>query len=933
MRKISTAAVTSMAALVWASAAAAQDALPAPQEEASAEDTAQTIVVTGSRLGRSGFTAPTPVTVLGAEQIDARAPKSIGDFLIEQPAFRDSTSPSQSQRLIGGGGIRLDLRGLGQTRTLTLVNGQRFTPTESNGTLDVSLIPTLMVQRVDVVTGGASAAYGSDAVSGVVNFVLDNRMQGIKAKAQYNVSEEGDNKGPVLSLAAGTSFADGRGHVIIGGEYAKNSGIGRIYEREWGRNQPGQIANGNSRPAGTPARSFVTDVTYSAQTPGGLITAGPLRGTAFGPGGTTFPFQYGTVFSNLMVGGDSYGNSPFGNWPIITPTERMAGMLRLSYEVGAETEVFAEMNYGKNTGTGYTSYNQRSFRIDVNNAFLPTSIRSAMIANNLTSITVGRLFTENDGLQQENINETYRGLIGVKGIVFSDWDWDASLQYGKSRSDSTVFGAMLGANYDAAVYAVAGPSGPVCGPFTSNPNLSPQEIAVLTPGCVPVNIFGVGSPSQAAKDYILGNAMRNSEYKRLAAAINLRGSPFSTWAGDVQLALGAEFRRDKLNAVADPLAAAGLFTSGNGGIYAGSQSVKEVFAEVGVPLAEGIPFAESLDLNAAYRYTDYSTSGSVSTWKIGLTYEPVDWVRLRGTVSRDIRAPNLSELYATSPSGTSVASFVNPFNGVSGALNASGAGNTLLTPEIADTLTGGIVFTPGAIAEGLRISADVYRIKVKDVISNIGTGEVVNRCFQGAQFYCNAITFDSTPFGIADVARQPVNLAQLETSGLDIELQYRVPLENGSLSFRALATKVFTLKTTDDSGTTDRAGSLQGSGVPSWTGNVNLDYSTGPLGLNLNARYFSASIFDVEFVGADSPNFDPTAGNSINYNKFPAAVYLNLSGSYDIEVRDNSVQIFGGIDNLLDKQPPQYAAIGISSGGNPYDLIGRRYRIGVRVSF
>lgn len=896
--------------LVLSAQAAAQAVAPA---EAAAE--ASDIVVTGTRLGLSGFSAPTPVTVLGTQQIDARAPSNIGDFLLEQPAFRSSSSPSQNQRSFGGGAIGVDLRGLGQTRTLTLVNGQRFTPSSSNGVLDVSLIPTLLVQRVDVVTGGASAAYGSDAVAGVVNFVLNNKLQGVKTKAQYNVSKEGDNVGPVLGLAAGTAFAGGRGHIIVGAEYASSTGIGRIYEREWGRNQPGLIANGSTRPAGTPAQSFVTGVTYSAQNPGGLITAGPLKGTAFGPGGTTFAFQYGTVFSNLMVGGDSYGNSPFGNWPIVTPTNRAAGMARLSYELGDDLEAFVEANYGRNEGTGYTSYNQRAFTISRDNYFLPASIRDQMFQRGLQTISVGRLFTENGGLQQSNTNETLRGLAGVKGHVFSTWDWDFNAQYGRSTRSTKIFGSMLGANYDSAVNAIAGPNGqPICGPTATNPNLNAAEIAVLTPGCVPVNIFGAGSPSDAAKAYILDTATSKTTYRRTALALNLRGSPFATGAGKVSVAVGAEYRHDVLANAADPRGAAGLYTSGNSSNFGGKQSVTEGFAEIGVPLLANVPLARSLDLNAAYRYTHYSTSGSVSTWKAGLTYEPTGWMRLRGTVSRDIRAPNLSELYASSPSGTSVASFVNPFNGATGALNASGAGNTLLVPEKADTLTGGIVLTPGA---GVKLSVDGYRIKVKNVISNVGVSDIVNRCFAGTQFYCRAITFDNTAFGIANVAQQPVNLAQLETSGLDIELQYTRPVGSGTLNLRALATKVFTLKTTDASGTVNRAGALQSGGIPSWTGNLTIDYATGPLTLDLSARYISSSKFDALFVGPDSPNYNPAASNSINYNRFPAAVYFNLGTSVDVKSGSRTFQLFGGIDNLLDKQPPQFAAIGINSGGTP----------------
>ena len=389
-------------------------ASPAPQSESTQSDSEKSVmVVTGSRLSVRGYESATPVTVFNRDMLQARASSNIGDLIGEMPAFRSTVSATQAQRNFGNGVSSSDLRGLGSIRTLVLVNGQRFTPTATNGTFDLSMIPTELVERIDVVTGGASAAYGSDAVAGVVNIILKDRLQGVKGTVQYGQSQENDSKRPMVSLAAGTAFAERRGHFIFGAEVAESSGIGTLYTRDWGRTLPGLIAYGTTRAAGLPAQGFATGVTYAAQTAGSLITAGPLKGTAFGPGGVPYNFEYGTVYSSLMIGGSNPGANPFGNWPIETPTKRAALLSKVSYEFSDDLEAYIEGNYGKTQGNGFTSFNQSAFTIGIDNPFLPAATKAAMLANKLTTISVGRLLTETNGLQQAVTHETIRLLTGL----------------------------------------------------------------------------------------------------------------------------------------------------------------------------------------------------------------------------------------------------------------------------------------------------------------------------------------------------------------------------------------------------------------------------------------------------------------------------------------------------------------------------------------
>jgi outer membrane receptor protein involved in Fe transport len=893
------------------------------------------VTVSGTRLGARGYTSPTPVTVFGKDMREARGSTNIGDLIAELPAFRSSVSATQSQRNFGTGVSSSDLRGLGATRTLVLVDGQRFTPTATNGTFDLSMIPTELVERIDVVTGGASAAYGSDAVAGVVNIVLKKHVDGVQGTVQYGESQQRDSRRPLVSLAAGTSFAEGKGNVMLGVEAAQSSGVGTLATREWGRALPGLIAYGANRAAGLPAQAFLTGITYAAQTAGGLVTSGPLKGTAFGPGGAPYNFQYGTVYSNLMQGGSNPGANPFYNWPIETPTKRASVLGRTSYIINDDLEAYVEANYAKTRSDGFTSFNQSAFTIGVDNPFLPADTKAAMLANKLSTISVGRLLTELGGLRQTATHETVRLLAGLKGTLGPDWHWDVNAQQGHTDNQTTIYKNTITANYKAAVYAVAGPSGsPVCGPVASNPNLTAAQRLTVSPGCVPINIFGLGSPSAAALDYIAADSWSKSRYDRSEVTATVRGPLGATWAGPIDAAAGLERRKDQLAVTVSDLAQAAAFSSGNANSYGGDTTVNEGFAELGIPLAKNMTLAKSLDLNAAVRHTDYSISGKVNTWKLGLTYEPMSTLKFRGTKSRDIRAPALTELYAVTGSGVSVASALNPINGQTGALYTSTAGNLALKPERADTTTVGVVVQPDwTWAKGFRASVDGYQIKVNDVITTPSGLDVIKRCFAGVTSYCQAITFDKSSFGIANVAVGAQNQAQLLLKGVDIDVSYDVPLQAlfanapGRLQLRALGSHVSKLVQTDASGSIDRAGALMG-GVPSWTWNVNANYAQGAFAANLNARFVSSSKFDATLQDTDF-----AAANSIANNTFPSATYFNISMTYNlINTKSRRFQLFGGIDNLFDKQPPEFAAIGLVNG-NPYDVIGRVYRVGLRFNY
>jgi outer membrane receptor protein involved in Fe transport len=908
------------------------------QDAAAGEGEVEAIVVTGSRL-QSGFQTPTPVTVVGTQSFEQRAVTTIAEAVNELPSFRQTTTNTQTQRGNGNGGQNgVDLRGLGRNRTLVLLDGRRFVPTNIGGTIDINQIPTPLISRVEVVTGGASAAYGSDAVSGVVNFIVKDRIDGVEGTYQYGQTTRGDSKEPGFSLAAGTTFLNGRGRIVVGGDWSDNKGMGTIYSRDYGREQYGFVQFGSvATRGGLPAQGLVPNVTRSGQTDGSVIISGPLKGTAFGAGGAPFQLQYGQVYSDLMIGGNNGPDaSPFGRWLMAAPSRRYNGLARVTYDVTDTMSVWAEYGYAfQQSDTEITYHQTASMVVPISNPYIPAATRAAMIANNLSSITIGRYESELNGYLFDIHDITNRGAAGIKG-EFGGIRWDASYSHGVAKGHSILFTNIAEGNWLAATYVVPGPNGqPICGPLATNPNIG-SRAGQVTPGCQPFNIFGRNSASQEAKDYIRGTSDTATRIVQDLVQANVSAEPFSTWAGPVALAAGGEWRKEQATSQQNAFSILTPGLSNNGSTYGGSVTVHEGYLEAGVPLARDMAFAQTFDLNGAVRRTHYDTSGSVTTWKVGATWDVNDWLRLRGTRSRDIRAPNITDLFASGGRGIT-ASGSNPIKGTTGALFTQSGGNPNLTPEIADSVTAGVVLQPSGALSGLRVAVDYFSVDIEDVISSVSATNILNRCAQGLQEYCSLIDFDNSPFGIAQVRTQPANLDRLKTSGVDFELAYRVPLDNwnipGDLTVQNFTTWVDTLATTDAVGTIDRAGVARG-GVPEWTSNLNFTYRINRLSNSIQFKYNSAVIGDADLIGPEQDGYSPTLTNSINKNKWPSAVYMAWSMSYDIINADGKkLQVFGVINNLLDKQPPAGTLIGLLNGGNPYDLYGRRWRAGVRFAF
>ena len=939
-----------------------------PADQQGESSAVSEIVVTGSRLSAAGFNQPTPVTVIGAELVQQRASTNLAETLTELPAFRNSNGSNQSQRTstnITGAQNTVDLRGLGPTRTLVLVNGRRHVPTNSTGTVDLSMIPSSLVERVDVVTGGASAAYGSDAVAGVANVVLKTRTQGLELGIVGGISGERDNEEFQANLGYGKSVADGRGRFLLGAEYAKSRGIGTIYSRDWGRIEAGNSATpigfGANRPAGTPAFGFLPNVEYSTLTKGSVINAArtptgaavtALNQTAFNTDGSLYTLVRGTVYSSLMAGvTTNYGATPLSNYPLRVPQDRTVFFASAGYDLSDNVEVFGEAEYGKFKINTFSNFHQSAlFTIRGNNPFIPAALRTRMPQANVAEFDIGRLDSDWGGLALRGDIESRRFVGGLRGKVFGDWAWEVYAQDGQTDMHDERFAAKE-ANLSAAVYAVPDANGQVvCGPLATNPNFAANRLTALVkpanvlPGCVPFNPFGQQN-TQAAIDYVTGTEYTDTKIEQRVYAGSIAGSPFSNWAGPVELAVGGEIRRESIRNAADPLQVQGIYQSGNQRNWDGSTSVREGFVEVGVPLAKDVALMKALDVNGAVRRTDYKLSGAVTTWKVGATWDVTDEVRFRATKSRDIRAPSLSELFLQSGTVASGTTITNPFNGASGRLPTTSNGFTGLRPERANAFTAGIVLqTPDTFLPGLRVSVDYYDIKVDDLISSVsgalistvGT-QILQRCFAGQQDSCALITFDNTAYGIANVNLTNYNQASLKTDGVDIEVSYRVPVASGALTVRALANNTRHFKRVDNPAANGRAIEYAGTsvlgGAPKWTGNLFVNYRLGDFNAGVQVKAFTGIKYSPDYVGPDEAGYNPAATNSINIGRFPSMAYVNLNASYDFKMGDHSVQVFGIVNNAFNRDPPILATAALNSGGNPYDMVGINFRAGARLNW
>jgi iron complex outermembrane receptor protein len=960
----------------------------AAQTAAEESSTAQLeeVTVTGSRLQVAGFNAPTPVTVVGSQTIEQRAPANIVDVLVEQPAFRiaitDSTRPA------GGGGVNpqntqatLDLRSMTAFRTLTLINGHRSVGTNWDNTIDSTIIPVGLVDRIDVVTGGASAAYGSDAVAGVVNILLNNNLQGVKATVQEGLTEYASATQSTLNLAGGTSLLDGRMHVIGGIDYNKTQAITDVYGKKWGRDEIGNFspttALRNSN--GLPQTVITTNVEPASTAPGGLYVASNGQAYTFDANGNPVAFSRGTVSSNgqLMIGSTSnYGHNLNDQSFLRLPEARVVALGRMSYDLTDNLYAFLEVSDARSSlypytggelqqGTGFGALTPAIVVARTNPFVTPATL--ALLPAAANTFSIGRINTEFgwgnlSGNVARQDYDTRRIVAGLEGKFGAGWKWEATYSTGRTRLEQK----RLDFSPVALQKAVDG-----CSVTATSPGFNANNLTLVNEydqlsgkTCVAFNPFGVGRNSVDALHYVTNDTFQLQHVSLDDVSASLSGTPFAVPAGDVAVATGAEWRRETLVGVSDPISAAG---TGTGQLVSnslvaspyGENSVKEGFVEIGIPLLKDKPWAKSLDFNAAGRVTDYKLSGTVRTWKLGATWQPLDVLRLRFTRSHDIRAPNLRSLFFHGgPNSTNVFDNIPAgtvgLNGTVKSINGTGAqisvpvpgnsGNPTLTPEIGDTTTGGAVFTMG----GFNASVDYYQIYLNNAIAAPSAQQTMDLCAQGDRTYCNFITFDATATtqdGISLLEPLLLNLNRITIQGYDFEVDYRGNIGPGAFTVRALINyephvqllNAYLGQTTEAAGVLGQIGGQQGAGgQPKLAYNLTLGYDAGRVETVVQIRGFTqrrgnpitynadGSVNSSTILGPEDQGYNPANANTISKNRYPGQTTVNPSVTYSI---NDHIRVFLNVDNLFDVQVPALANNSI------YDLIGRRYRVGVRASY
>ncbi|AOL95418.1 TonB-dependent Receptor Plug Domain [Porphyrobacter sp. LM 6] len=1090
-------AVPSAVSAQVADAAAASEVadVAADASAEAAADAGEPILVTGSRLRRdSNLESPSPVVSITAETF--RGEQEVADALRTIPALSASVSSAQSVAPgeVGSGAAvgaaTLNLRGLGAERTLVLVNGRRHVAgVAETSVVDINSIPSSLIKQVEVLTGGASAVYGADAVTGVVNFILDREFDGVELGMSGGLSDNGDGANFDGYIKLGKNFADGRGNVTLVGDYSRDNGL-RFGDRPQFRD--GNIADDGPNPAlrfqrgdlgaGTPNFSNFFSLANGRYPYGFTIpTPGSSRYNAIFPTGVTptaaeqalidralnaptriiapqygFPitsaggviipadfadpnsdidndgrsdctesfvgfnglFDYngfgalggcfiatangievldedGLIASNFnSFGGE--GTIFDNNGYLIPKTERFGFNLLSDYDISDAVNVYFEGKYFRQETTFGT--NQNSFydllTVAPDNPFIPAILRPI-------SDAAGGLFITRDPTDlgpniDTNISETFRFVGGAKGDLTDEISWDVSANYGRYDLKSINRNNVLYDRFLAAIDVTRDAQGnPVCrseiNPAVRSPStpfgIPTGEFGYLTfvPGqgqCRPANLFGPGAISQDAIDFITTTTVdtfRTEQFDVTALVSGDTSAFFNLPYDSIQFALGAEYREEKSQSNFDPLVRGILpvtTVDGNAGDFVGdlgfSQTslatppdgffqnsggkydVIELYGELGTTLLEDVPFMKELRLELAGRFSDYSTVGTVYTYAINGFWSPIEDIRLRGTYSRAVRAPNISELFAPPQ-----AAFFRPFDPCDQAeidrLSAAGdaniqnriancradgipegfsdplsarfagtiAGNPDLREETADTYTVGVVLSPRFVP-GLSFTADYYHIKIDDAISTVAAQDVVDNCYDSSTFpndFCSSFTRNRDPgsaqfLGFTSLNLTTINFVQIESAGVDASLSYNTAIGEHRLGLAATASWVdkldFFFDPTDLTRIDPELGELQ---RPEWSGRATASYGYGDFNLDYTVTYLGEMALRGVEVETVATQFGPAGITGETWMH-------NVSASY--EFTDMGLQVFGGVNNISDVKPF------ITERAYPASPIGRSFFIGVR---
>jgi outer membrane receptor protein involved in Fe transport len=990
------AGVSSLLAMVAQAQTNSSTGANRPAQAAGSDTELTEIQITGSRVITNGNDSPTPLTVITPEQVLATKPTSLYENLSDMPVFSGSrgasngpvtTSPNAAGGTQPNGAVSsLNLRNMGPLRTLVLFDGHRVPPVSPDGLVDPSSLPQMLIQRVDVVTGGVSAVYGSDAITGAVNFVTDTKFSGVKVQLQGGRSQQNDGKSYQAGIAAGTDLFAGRGHIL--GSFQRSSSD-PLYDsdRDWAAYRWGVFGNGTTVPyrllpfITNATASFAGSIACSSGANAGSVNPAncvgqPNVGLTFSQNGVLSAYNAGGARDGLTTATNQNGGDGayFVNVAMRSKqiTDQFFG--RFDYDLTNKVHAYIAGAWNSNKVEGNIG-TQRTFApgIDVSscNAYLSTAVQTQLgcVRNAAGTITAEPTFRfekqidprANYGIGQNNRlqSKNYYVLAALNG-QFGSYRWDAS--YTRSETELKVSGLNQNRQHIyASLDAVRNAAGQiVCRITVTNPTVLPD--------CIPIDAFGPTSASQPAIAYWFDTINNTTKNKLDGLAGSVSGAPFNSWAGPVDMALSVEFRKlemslDSDSRPTDLINCTGIRFGPFGPCNATvpvhpntfvpisgvNQRIKEGAFEVNLPLLKDRSMFKQLNFNGAARYAKYdndpnnaavvSRSFNATTWKAGLTWDVADSVTVRWTRSKDFRAPSLYDLYLPNAQGntTNITDYL--VGGTPPARQNTG-GNPFLQPEVAQTTTLGIVYRP---SPDFSLSLDAYRINLSNVLYQLnGSAELVQKtCYAsgGASPTCQlqdralGSYTDTSPANVmTNFYIRSVNIAQQRTGGIDLESNFRTRLFNRQLSLRGLLTyQPHITYFIPYAAAQDVAGvaypQIGGLPAPVWKASLFANYKVSERWtVDLSERFRSRLHF----------SSDPTAPNEIG--GVASVAYTNLTVSYDVPSPAKQLNVFLNVQNLFDRDPPPAGAINNQfPGAFPSnfavgdDVMGRYYTLGVRM--
>ena len=1014
------------------------------QESGDANQSLDEVTVTGSRIRRTtDFDTANPTTVVDADYLKNLGITNVGDVVKQLPSNVSNNTPATTGNAnFFAGSTIANLRGLNPffgSRTLTLVNSRRFVPTNQGDGVDLNFIPSVLIDRVDIVTGGASAAYGSGAVSGVQNIFLNRKLDGGKLEMDFGQTAQSDGKDKHVGAAYGMALGD-RAHFTIGGEWQDSDPIGCYNARDWCHVGRGQYANANPpaaplppgsppAPAALPANLVGTNLRANQMTTAGVFyTANSfVAGQQIMPTTTQGVNAAGTGLQTFNLGGQPYagasptasvvggdGRSIYQYTNLRAPVNRKVATGTFTFDITDSTHMNVDLSWGNVETVNETgALDAQNLNILRSNAYVIANpgLQAAYTLGLGSKRALNKDWTGQLDSYSRFITKVKRGALGFDGSFGqTSWGWDAYYQYGETDREQYVNDNRHLNAYLMATDAVVNAQGQtVCrvtrdgfaGALATYKTDQTVGAVVNAPyfladpriaqGCVPLNPFGTAAVSQAAHDYAFGFLRENLNYKQQVAALNTSGDLFKNGvglgAGPIQAALGVEYRVEEGHNIAAEEVPSYIRTDyliQYGESFAGNVNVTEGYGELSIPVLQDRAFAKHLSFDISARESHYKNEGKAGTtgetrthdlftWKAQAIWDPTDWLRLRGTQSRDARAANFRELYygqKIKAGGTF--GFCGPTTAppLRDPCDWSLEGNVDLNPEKSDTTTMGFVITPKDLLPGFQFAADYFRINIDSAIQQASTRRVLDGCqISHLPEFCALLVpdrpgnfnFDQAPnggtadgdLGISSLRATAFNGSGYTYKGVDFSSTYQWEVTDASnITFRLLATKMIDQLYQPVPGQPFRqlvgqtgvANSFLSDNQPvaKWQSTLAATFNHGPVSLTAQMRYVSDGSYN--YLGIECPLGSvaanctaPAGGSTYIQNHVPSYSVTNLSGSYAFEnlFGTKSFQVFGAIANVFDKDPP--LALGANSNGGTnavfFDTAGRSYRLGLRVAF